>query len=72
MKKLTETEYLLSTEANRKQLLESIEQAERGEVVNYSETEDFKTLLLKGPVMDDEQHKEFLKNRQQFNNWRKK
>lgn len=32
---LTETAYLLSTEANREELLNSITQADRGEVVSY-------------------------------------
>lgn len=72
MKELTETEYLLSSEANRRELDESLEQAKRGEVVNYSDTNDFKTLLLNGPIMDDEQYEEFLENRQHFNDWHKK
>ncbi len=33
---------------------------------------DIKTLLLNGPIMDDEQYEEFLENRQHFNDWHKK
>jgi len=39
---LTETAYLLSSEANRKELLESIAQAERGEFVKYEFEESSK------------------------------
>jgi len=31
---------------------------------------DLKTLLLNGPVMDDEQYEQFLENRKHFNAWR--
>lgn len=31
---------------------------------------EFQELLLKGPVMDDEQYQEFLQNRKYFNAWR--
>ncbi len=36
------------------------------------EENNFRELLLHGPVMDDEQYQEFLANREYFNAWRKK
>ncbi len=37
---LKETEYLLSSKANRNRLMESVAQIERGEVVAYPDTKD--------------------------------
>lgn len=42
------TEYLLSTEANRKALQESIEQANRGELIHIS-WEELEKMRPKGP-----------------------
>jgi len=39
-----ETEYLLSSEANREALLESIRQMKEGRVVNYKVQEFFETM----------------------------
>lgn len=37
---LTETNYLLSSEPNRKRLLESINQIENGEIISYEQEDD--------------------------------
>jgi hypothetical protein len=35
-----------------------------------NEMSNLKELLLKGPVMDDDQYQDFLSNRKYFNAWR--
>lgn len=42
------------------------------EVKSEAEIQEFRALLLQGPVMSDEQYMMFKKNRTKFNLWRQK
>ena len=39
--------------------------------VNLTADDEWESLLLNGPVMDDEQYQAFEENRKSFNQWRK-